>query len=558
MFKKSFEGPNGAEMLVKCLEAAGVTHVFGIPGAKVDPVFEALVDSAIELVVCRHEQNAGFIAACLGRITGIPGVCIGTSGPGTSNFGTPLITATTEGDPVLCLSGAVPLRQKHQRTHQSMDNVALMKPVTTYAEEIASAEAVSEIVATAMQEALTPPLGASYLSLPYDVMLDQAGGGPLDMVPPSAGAAPNDAIQAAVDAIGNARCPVLFAGAASISPSAAAAVRALLETHSFPIVNTWEAAGIVPRSRADCYLGRVGLFHNQPGDRLLASADVIVTIGFEEVEYDPSLWNRDSSATLIHINNRGADPDECYSPSMQLIGDIGQTVQALTAALPNMPAVDDRPGVVALRDELLQAANAGTPHDHMPAHPINVVRQIQEVADENERTTVICDVGSHYIWLGRHFRCYEPQHLLFSNGQQTLGVALPWAIATCLARPNTPVISMSGDGGFLFSAQELETAVRLGCNFTHLVWTEGTYDMVAFQQRMKYGRDYGVKFGEPDIVKYADAFGAQGLRLERAGDLASLIRQGLATPGPTLIDVPVDYSENDALGASMSENWSMH
>jgi len=558
MFNKAFVGPNGAEMLIACLERAGITHVFGIPGAKIDPVFEAIAESSIELVVCRHEQNAGFIAACLGRLTGLPGVCIGTSGPGTSNYGTALITATTEGDPMLCLSGAVPQRQKHQRTHQSMDNVAIMKPMTTFAAEVSSADAVSELVATAMQSALSPPLGAAYLSLPYDVMLDEAHGEPLDIVPPAMGGAPAADIAAAAAAIVSARCPVLFAGAASTSPGASRSVRNMLNCHPMPTVNTWEAAGIVPRERADCYLGRVGLFHNQPGDRLLAAADVIVTIGFEEVEYDPALWNRDSSATLIHINNRAADPDEYYSPAFQLIGDIGATAEALSDALTEMPSVDERPGVPQLRGEIDAVQAVPRHQEGMPAHPVHVVRQIQEVADEDPRTTVICDVGSHYIWLGRHFRCYEPRHLLFSNGQQTLGVALPWAIATCIARPSAPVISMSGDGGFLFSAQELETAVRLGSNFTHLVWTEGTYDMVAFQQRMKYGRDFGVRFGEPDIVKYAEAFGAQGLRLEQAGGLADLIREGLATPGPTLIDVPVDYSENDRLGEAMSDNWSMH
>ena len=558
MFKKAFDGLNGAEMLVQCLEAAGVRHVFGIPGAKIDPVFEAIKDSSIELVVCRHEQNAGFIAACMGRLTGIPGVCIGTSGPGTSNFVTPLITATTEGDPMLCLTGAVPQRQKHQHTHQSMDNVSLMKPVTVYSEEVASASAMPELVATAMQVATSGQRGGAYLSLPYDILLDESVGTPLQMTSPAQGPAPQAEIETVASIIASAQCPVVFAGAESTSDEAASAVRAFLKHHRMPVVNTWEAAGIVPRDLADCYLGRVGLFHNQPGDQLLSQADVIITIGFDQVEYDPVLWNSGSEATLIHINTHPADPDSSYKPAHQLIGAIGATMSSLDALLPELPAVDERPGVTSLREALHQSHCDRSGHDRMPAHPITVVDQIQVVADEDPNTTVICDVGSNYIWLGRVFRSYEPHHLLFSNGQQTLGVALPWAIATCLARPHTPVISMSGDGGFLFSAQELETAVRLGCNFTHLVWTEGTYDMVAFQQRMKYGRDSGVRFGEPDIVKYAESFGAQGLRLEQASGLADLIRQGLATPGPTLIDVPVDYSENDSLGAAMNKNWAIH
>lgn len=558
MFKKTFDGPNGAELLVKCLEDAGFTHCFGIPGAKIDPVFEALADSSIELVVCRHEQNAGFIAAAIGRLTERPGLCIGTSGPGTSNYGTPLITATTEGDPVLCLTGNVPQRQLHERTHQAMDNVGLMTPVTTYASEVEDADSVGEQVATAIQHSLTPPMGASYLSLPYNVMLDEAHGSPIPANAPSLGRASDADVAAVAEAVAQASCPVVLAGANCVQSGAAAAIRALLEAHPLPVVNTWEAAGIVPRDRQHCYLGRVGLFHNQPGDVALAKADVILAIGFEEVEYDPSLWNKDSNATLIHVSSRPADPIQDYRPTHQLVGDLGANITALKEALPELPAVEDRPGIPAIQEALADLDSSSASHDAFPVHPLNVVRQIQEVADEDPHTTVVCDVGSHYIWLGRHYRCYEPRHLLFSNGQQTLGVALPWAIATCIARPNTPVISMSGDGGLLFSIQELETAVRLGCNFTHLVWRDGTYDMVAFQQRKKYGRDYGIHFGEPDIVKLAEAFGATGYRVQAADELASLIRRGLDTPGPTLIDVPVDYSYNDALGAAMSENWQIH
>ena len=556
MFKQDFGGINGAQALVRGLEQSGVSHVFGIPGAKIDPVFEALADSPIEMVVCRHEQNAGFMAAAIGRMTGRPGVCIGTSGPGTSNFCTALATATTEGDAVVCLTGAVPERMRHQKTHQSLDNVSLMRPVTKYAQEVVTADAVPELLSAAFRAAATPRPGAAYLSLPYDVMLEPCGAAPLTTECAAAGPAPAQDIEWAARAIEAARCPVLLAGMAASAPGAASSIRSLLRSRPMPIVGTWEAAGLVPRDALQCFLGRVGLFRNQPGDRLLASADLIVTLGFNPVEYDPATWNPGNDAALVHIDHLPSDPSEHYRPARELIGDLGATVQTLTAALSELPPVDARPGVPALQEAFRESIAPRACHQDMPIHPLHAVAQLQSVIDDD--TTVTCDVGSHYIWMGRHFLCYEPRHLLFSNGQQTLGVALPWAIAACLARPDKPVVSISGDGGFLFSAQALETAVRLGCNLTHLVWRDGTYDMVAFQQRAKYGRTSGVDFGETDIVTYAKAFGATGLRLESACGLADLVRQGMSLPGPVLIDVPVDYSDNDSLCDQLNDDARQH
>ncbi|MBC21273.1 MAG: acetolactate synthase AlsS [Planctomycetaceae bacterium] len=558
MFKKEFEGPNGAEFLVRCLEHAGITHAFGIPGAKIDPVFEALHDSSIEVIVCRHEQNAGFMAAAMGRMTGQIQACIGTSGPGTSNFCTALITATTEGDPVLCLSGAVPLRMRHQQTHQSMDNVSLMRPVTKWAMEVTSPNAIGELVAAACRAAQTSRPGAGYLSLPYDVMLAPAMGEPLCDQPPDRGAAARADILRAAERIARAKLPVLLAGAASTASDSAEAIRGLLRHRPLPIVGTWEAAGLVPRDVVNCFFGRVGLFRNQPGDRLLAAADLVITLGYEQVEYDPATWNVAHSADVVHIHDRPADFDQSYQPKFELVGDLAATVAELSQILPPLPAVLERPGIAEVRSALEANQQVPAHRKKMPLHPLNVVAEVREVADEDSRTTVVCDVGSHYIWMGRHFYCYEPRRLLFSNGQQTLGVALPWAIAACLARPGEPVISMSGDGGFLFSSQELETAVRLGCNFTHLIWRDGSYDMVAFQQQEKYGRATAVRFGEVDPIRYAESFGATGFRVEHHDELGKLLRLGQQTPGPVLIDVPVDYSENEDLLATLQDDPRAH
>ena len=558
MFNKKFEGQNGAEFLVRCLEGAGITHAFGIPGAKIDPVFEALHDSSIELIVCRHEQNAGFMAAAMGRMTEQIAVCIGTSGPGTSNFCTSLITATTEGDPVLCLSGAVPLRMRHQQTHQSMDNVALMRPVTKWAMEAASPDSIGELVSAACRGAQVPRGGAAYLSLPYDVMLAEASGDPLRDTTPPRGPAPAALIRKVVDRIKKAQSPVLLAGAASTAKAAAEAIRSFLRHHPLPIVGTWEAAGLIPQDCLECFFGRVGLFRNQPGDRLLAEADLVVTLGYEQVEYDPAMWNVGDSREIVHIHDRIADYDQAYQPAIELVGDLAATVTELRRMLDPLPSLVQTPQLLAVRRAVEEHQEVPPVDDEMPIHPQHLVEQVQAVAREDPRTTVVCDVGSHYIWMGRHFYCFEPRRLLFSNGQQTLGVALPWAIAATLARPGEPVISMSGDGGFLFSAQELETAVRLGCNLTHLIWRDGAYDMVAFQQMAKYDRTTAVEFGPVDTIEYAEAFGAHGLRLEQPSQLEELIRESQEIQGPVLIDVPVDYSHNDALMASLHDDPRAH
>ena len=302
----------------------------------------------------------------------------------------------------------------------------------------------------ACRSARTSRAGAAYLSLPYDVMLAEASGDPLRDDPPQRGAAPEVFVLQAAERIAMASHPVLLAGAASTASVAAEAIRALLRHRPLPIVGTWEAAGLIPRDAQDCFFGRVGLFPNQPGDRLLAQADLVVTLGYEQVEYDPSTWNVDQSADIVHIHDRPADFDQSYQPELELVGDLGATVSALARALPALPAIDQRPNLTTLRAEVESSHKVPDHGGKMPLHPLHIIAQVQEVANEDSRTTVVCDVGSHYIWMGRHFYCYEPRRLLFSNGQQTLGVALPWAIATCLARPGEPVISMSGDGGFSF------------------------------------------------------------------------------------------------------------
>jgi acetolactate synthase I/II/III large subunit len=544
-----------AQRALETLSAYGVQYIFGVPGAKIDPVYDALADVGPQLVVCRHEQNAAFMAAAVGRLTGTPGVALVTSGPGTTNLATGLITATTEQDPMVAICGAVARADRLKRTHQTMDAVAALRPFTKYTGEVNDPDNVPEAVANAIRAALAAPRGAAAVVLPSDVSTAATSAAIVkpSQVPPL-GAAPADRIAQAAEMIRAAKRPVLFVGMRVGDPKPCAALRELLAVTDLPVVETFQAAGVVSRELEDHFVGRVGLFRNQPGDILISHADVLVTIGYDPVEYDPRFWNTYATRTLIHIDEVPADIDSHYQPTLELRGDIAATLTELIAPLSGLHLSDEASGAIAeQRTALLQINDEARAHPNteIGANPAAVVLKIRDLIDDD--ATVACDIGSHYIYMARHFRVYQPRRLLFSDGQQTLGVALPWAMAAAMVRPGTQVVSVSGDGGFLFSAQELETATRLGLSFTHVIMRDNTYDMVAFQEQLKYGRTSGVQLGDYDVTHYAAAFGAKGIRVSGITEFEAAFKQSLNEPGITIIDVLVDYTRNTELFAELHD-----
>jgi acetolactate synthase I/II/III large subunit len=544
-----------AQRVVETLSAYGIEYVFGVPGAKIDPVFDALIDGGPKLVVCRHEQNAAFMAAAVGRLTGTPGVALVTSGPGTTNLATGLLTANTEQDPIIAICGAVGRGDRLKRTHQSMDAVTALRPFTKYTGEVNHPDNVPEAIANAIRAATTAPRGAAAVVLPADVSTSPTTATIVSpqAVPPF-GAAPTAQIANAANLIRAAHQPVLFVGVRAGEPGPCAELRNLLSVTDLPVVQTFQAAGVVSRELEDHFVGRIGLFRNQPGDVLISHADVLITVGFDPVEYDPRLWNTDPHRTVVHIDELPADIDNHYQPTIELRGDIAATLSALTQQLSGLRLSDAaNAAITQQRDALLRIDEHARAHPATDAglNPAAVVLKTRELVDDD--ATVACDVGSHYIYMARHFRAYEPRRLLFSDGQQTLGVALPWAMAASMVRPGTQVVSVSGDGGFLFSAQELETATRLGLNFTHVIMRDNAYDMVAFQEMLKYGRASGVRLGDYDIVQYAAAFGAKGIRINNIDEFEDVFKQSLSDAGITIIDVPVDYTRNTDLFAQLHE-----
>ncbi|WP_293695993.1 MULTISPECIES: acetolactate synthase AlsS [unclassified Streptococcus] len=544
----------GADLIVDSLINHDVEYIFGIPGAKIDRVFDTLEDKGPKLIVARHEQNAAFMAQGIGRMTGNPGVVITTSGPGVSNLATGLVTATDEGDPILAISGQVKRSDLLKRSHQSMKNVAMMEPVTKYAVEVNDPNTLSETIANAYREAKSGKPGASFVSIPQDVtdsLVSVKAIKPL--TDPKLGSASVDDINYLAQAIRNAQLPVLLLGNGASTSKVTQAIRQLLTAVKLPVVETFQGAGIVSRElEEDTFFGRVGLFRNQPGDMLLKKADLVIAIGYDPIEYEARNWNAEISARIIVIDVAQAEIDTYFQPERELIGDIADTIQLLLPAINgySLPKTS-----VAYLQNLKKNVVEDVKFDRKTkdglVHPLDVIDVLQD--NTTDDMTVTVDVGSHYIWTARYFKSYEPRHLLFSNGMQTLGVALPWAISAALIRPNTTIISLSGDGGFLFSAQELETAVRFQLPIIHLIWNDGKYNMVEFQEEMKYGRSSGVDFGPVDFVKYAESFGARGYRVDGKESFEQTLKQVLeeVKHGPILIDIPIDYKDNIKLGETI-------
>lgn len=363
--------------------------------------------------------------------------------------------------------------------------------------------------------------------------------------PVSLGAADTDAIDAAVGLISKAKNPVLMLGLLASEKNAAEDVRGLIAKTNIPVVCTYQGAGVVPREHFDCFAGRVGLFRTQPADRILDTADLVITIGYDPIEFEPGLWNLGKKRNLIHIDVVAPDIDKDYRPNIELTGNIAATVRALTERVDARSLSTSAPFLRQAQQDRATFAKQAAAMNGTPIHPMRLVHEVQKLLSDD--MTVCLDMGSFHIWLARHLYSFRARQILMTNGQQTLGVGLPWAIAACLVRPHEKVISISGDGGLLFSVMELETAVRLKCNLVHLVWIDGHYDMVGLQETAKYGRTSGVDFGPVDVVTLAEAFGAKGLRIDTPDEISSTLKKALATQGPVLVGVPVDYRDNHKL-----------
>ncbi len=542
------EAPRTAgELFVDCLENEGVEFVFGIPGEETLDVSEALDRSQlITFVPVRHEQGAAFMADAYGRLTGKPGVCLATLGPGATNLATGIGDANLDNAPLVALTGQTGLAGMHKETHQFIDTVDMLRPMTKWNTRIHDPRMVPEAVRKAFSIASAEKPGATHLELPEDVMGMAVSGLPLPRGPQAMIEADPVSLLRAAEIIEGAKQPVILAGNGVVRQEAAPALRAFCEETGLHVITTFMGKGVLD-SADPHFLFTAGLRRQNYPQGLLGRADLVIAVGYDMVEWAPSAWNPEGRLRIVCIDTVVPEIDGHFVPEVELIGDLSRILFQLTGLLEGkeVASLETRP----YRAAFSRVLHAGT-DDDFPIKPQRVLHDLREVLAPED--VLISDVGAHKLWVARFWEAREPNTVLISNGFASMGFGLPAAIAAALARRGrAKVVCITGDGGFLMNVQELETARRLGLPFVVVVWRDGGYGLIEMHQKRKYGRIAGTRFDNPDLVALARSFGVEGLRAEKASDVKPLLVRALRHPGPVVLDVPMDYGENDKLGVDL-------
>lgn len=530
----------GSDILVAALENEGVDRIFGVPGEENLDVVESLRKSRIELILTRHEQAAAFMAATHGRLTGRPGVCISTLGPGALNFSTGAAYANLGAMPMILITGQKPIMTARQARFQIVDVVASMRPLTKMTRQIVSVGSIPSAVRDAFRVAMEERPGPVHLELPEDVagnMIDEAPlipVHPLDR--PVAAAA---AIERAVDMILKAKRPLVMIGAAGNRPRLVEPLSAFVRRTRLPFFNTQMGKGAV-HGGSNLYVGTAALSERDYVHDAIDQADLIISIGHDTVEKPPFLMKSAGGPRVIHIGYGSANVEQVYHPDAEVIGDIGVTVTALAERLGGR--LDPDPAFIALRQEILDRINDRADEDRFPVTPQRLVHDVRKVMPEDG---IVClDNGMYKIWFARNYRTHIANTLLLDNALATMGAGLPSAMMAAMLHPERRVMAVCGDGGFMMNSQEMETAVRLGLNLVVVILNDSAYGMIRWKQAVDDFPDFGLTFGNPDFVRYAEAYGAKGSRVTEAAMLAPTLEAAFAGGGVHLVDVPIDYSEN--------------
>jgi acetolactate synthase-1/2/3 large subunit len=535
-----------SDVFATCLEAEGVQYVFGIPGEETLDLSESLADSSIQFVPVRHEQGGAYMADAIGRLTGRAGVCLGTLGPGATNLVTAVADAFLDRSPLVALTGQSDLERMHKESHQYIDLIGILRPVVKWNARVSSPEIVPEVVRKAFKVAESEKPGSTHLELPEDVMARPLDAAPLprhDPVQPEPGMRE---LQRAAEIIASAENPVALVGNGAIRAHAARALRYFVSAAGISAAETFMAKGLLDYEDPHA-LGTVGL---QARDYAMAGfedADVVIAIGYDLVEHSPQHWNPKGDKRIIVIDSVAAEIDEHFIPEVELIGDIAHVLSRLAAGC-NRPS-GATSGSDRLRGIVLKALGDAEGDAHFPMQPPRVLREIRDALGRED--LLVSDVGMHKLWIGRMFPAHEPGTVLIANGLAGMGFALPTAIAAKLVYPDRRVVAVSGDGGFLMNAQELETAVRLKTAVVNVIWENRQFGSIVWKQDKKFGRHFGVDFGNPDFVKLADAFGMPAWRCAEADDFSRHLRHALSLDGPSLIVVPIDYSLDIAISEEL-------
>ena len=524
-----------------------VEHIFGIPGEETLDLNEALDRSErITFVPTRHEQGAAFMADAYGRLTGDPGVCLATLGPGATNLATGIGDANLDNAPLVALSGQIDLAGMHKETHQFIDTVDMLRPMTKWNTRVHDPRMISEAVRKAFSTAAAEKPGATHLELPADVMGTSIVGRPMPPGPETLAEADPVSLLRAVEALQAAETPVMLVGNGVVRQRAAQALRAFCEETGLHVITTFMGKGVVDAA-SDQFLFTAGLRAQNYPQGLMGRADLVVCVGYDMIEWPPSAWNPDGRQKIVCIDTVPPEIDAHYVPEVQLIGDVSRILYQLAGLVQGKSIA--HPKTRPYRRAFSALLDTGS-DDDLPVKPQRVLRDLRAALAPKD--VLVSHVGAHKFWVARFWEAREPNTVLISNGFAAMGFGLPAAMAAALVgRGRGKVVCITGDGGFLMNVQELETAKRLRLPFVILVWSDGGHGLIEMHQRRKFGHVAGTRFGNPDLVGLAHAFGVDGVRVERAGDLPAILAKALDSSGPAVVDIPIDYAENDKLGIDL-------
>jgi len=536
-----------AELFVKCLENEGVEYIFGVPGEENVDIMDALIESPIKFITTRHEQGAAFMADVYGRLTGKAGVCLSTLGPGATNLITGVADADMDRAPLVAVAGQGATTRMHKESHQVLDLVNLFEPITKYATQIREPEIVTEIVRKAFKVAQTEKPGACFIDFPENIAAAEVSGKrPIEVQKAYISAPPEFKIEQAARIISEAKCPIILAGNGVIRSGASESLVSFAEVLHIPVASTFMAKGVIPFSH-ELSLGTVGLKARDLISFGFEKADVVICVGYDMVEYHPEQWNPDCSKVIVHIDASPAEVDEHYIVEVGVLGDLGEALRAIAWKATPQKGYSLRP----LRQAIVRELTAYADDQSFPVKPQKIVSDLRHALGPED--IAISDVGAHKMWMGRMYPAERPNTCIISNGFASMGIAVPGAVAAKLAFPARKIVAVTGDAGFMMNSQEIETAVRTGTPFVILIWNDAEYGLITWHQLRRFGRPSHIDFKNPDLVKYAESFGAKGYRVEHAADLALILKQALTDDTVAIVDCPVDYTENMKLTKKLKQ-----
>ena len=542
-----------SDLFVKCLEEEGIEYIFGIPGEENADFMISLDDSEkIKFILTRHEQGAAFMAEIYGRLTGNPAACLGTLGPGATNLITGVADANMDRAPMLVLTGQGASTRLHKESHQIMDVVAMFEPVTKWAMTVFHQDNIPEIVRKAVRLARTEKPGACLIELPEDIAKLNTTKPPLDPKRFRRPVAADKIVDEAFELIRNAKRPYIIAGNGCVRKRASKQLRIFCEKTGIGVISTFMAKGSVDMD-ADYCLYTIGLQAKDVVEFGLDDADLILTLGYDMVEYHPSLWNSTGGKEIIHADFLPAEIDNHYHPGIEMVGDLAHTLWMLNERV-------DRAGGLSF-DCKEQASLRRTMTNEFAEHkdddtrgtirPQKVLWDVRQAMGPHD--ILLSDVGAHKMWIARYYQCHEPNTCLIPNGFCSMGFALPGVIAADIVHPDRKVMAICGDAGFLMNVQEMETARRLNSNIVVMVWEDHAYGLIAWKQQGEFGKHTDLSFGNPDWMLLAQSFGWTGHVVNDSRDLSPVLHQALDEEGPSLVVVPIDYRENMLLSERLGK-----